>query len=261
MNFFSEMISNIKKHQFLFEELVKRDFKKKYKRTVLGMAWSLLSPLCLLLVMRIVFIHLYGRNTEHFTIYLFCGQLVYQFFSDSTTQGMSTIMGNAGIFTKVKVPKYLFLFAKQVQCLINFGMTLVVFFAFCIFDKIVFTWKLIFLIYPIFIQLVFNLGMCMILSALFVFFRDMQYLWQIALRVILYLSAIFYSVDNFPLEIQKYFMFNPVYVSIRYFRMVVIEQMIPGLGMHLLMLGYAVCALGFGCWMYKKYNTKFLYYV
>ena len=135
------MIGKLKRYQFLFEELVKRDFKKKYKRTVLGMAWSVLSPLLTLLVMRLVFVEFFGRNMEHYTIYLFCGNLVFSYFNESTTQGMQSLMSNASIFTKVNIPKYLFLFAKNVQTLINFGLTLVVFFIFCIFDKITFTWK------------------------------------------------------------------------------------------------------------------------
>ena len=71
------MIAKIKRYQFLFEELVKRDFKKKYKRTVLGMAWSVLSPLLTLLVMCLVFTQFFGRNTPHYITYLFCGNLVF----------------------------------------------------------------------------------------------------------------------------------------------------------------------------------------
>ena len=82
-------VQKLKKYQFLFEELVKRDFKKKYKRTVLGMAWSVLSPLLMLLVMKLVFTQFFGRNTPHYTIYLFCGNIVFSYFNDSTTQGMS----------------------------------------------------------------------------------------------------------------------------------------------------------------------------
>ena len=114
------MFRKLQQHQFLFEELVKRDFKKKYKRTVLGMAWSILSPLLMLLVMRLVFTQFFGRGMEHYTTYLFCGNLVFSYFSESTGQGMTSLMGNAGIFTKVNVPKYLFLFSKNVQTLINF---------------------------------------------------------------------------------------------------------------------------------------------
>lgn len=255
------MFKTLKKYQFLFEELVKRDFKKKYKRTILGMAWSVLSPLLLLLIMRLVFTQFFGRSTPHYTTYLFCGNLVFSFFSDSTNQGMSSLMGNAGIFTKVNVPKYLFLFSKNVQCLINFALTFCVFLFFCILDHIIFTWKFILLLYPIFWLVIFNLGVGLILSALYVFFRDIQYLWAVFTQLLMYMSAIFYTVDKLSYMTQRVFLANPVYVFIRFFRLIVIDASIPSLQYHLLMAGYAIAAFGFGSWIYKKYNHRFLYYV
>ena len=85
------MIKRLLQYRFLFEELVKRDFKKKYKRTVLGMAWSILSPLLTLLVMSLVFTQFFGRSTPHYTTYLFCGNLVFSYFSESTGQGMASV--------------------------------------------------------------------------------------------------------------------------------------------------------------------------
>ena len=126
------MFKEFKKHKFLLEELIKRDFKKKYKRSVLGMGWSVLSPLLMLLVMRLVFTKIFGHGIEHYTTYLFCGNLVFAFFNESTTQGMSSLMSNTSIFSKVNVPKYLFLLSKNMQTLLNFAITLVVFFIFCI---------------------------------------------------------------------------------------------------------------------------------
>ena len=152
------MYDKLSRHRFLFEELVKRDFKKKYKRTVLGMAWSVLSPLLTLLVMKLVFTQFFGRTTAHYTIYLFCGNLIFSYFNEATSQGMSSLMGNAGIFTKVNVPKYLFLLSKNVQTLINFGLTLCVFCVFCVLDNIAFTWKLVMLLYPIVCLVLFNIG-------------------------------------------------------------------------------------------------------
>ena len=255
------MVRKVKKYQFLFEELVKRDFKKKYKRTVLGMTWSVLSPLLNLLVMRLVFTQFFGRTTAHYTIYLFCGNLVFSYFNESTSQGMASLMGNAGIFTKVNVPKYLFLFSKNVQTLINFGLTLSVFFVFCVLDGITFTWKLVCLLYPILCLVLFNVGVGLILSALFVFFRDIQYLWSIFTMLLMYMSAIFYTIDSYEPMVQNLFLVNPVYLFIRYFRKIVIEATIPTAWFHLLMLTDVVIVLSIGCWMYKKYNTKFLYYV
>ena len=255
------MFNKLLRHQFLFEELVKRDFKKKYKRTVLGMAWSVLSPLLMLLVMRLVFTQFFGRGMEHYTTYLFCGNLVFSYFSESTGQGMTSLMGNAGIFTKVNVPKYLFLFSKNVQTLINFGLTLCVFFVFCVLDGITFTWKFICLLYPICCLVLFNVGVGLILSALFVFFRDIQYLWSVFTQLLMYMSAIFYTIDSYSYTVQCLFLLNPLYLFIRYFRKIVIEATIPTVWFHLLVLIDVAIVLGIGCWMYKKYNTRFLYYV
>ena len=251
------MLSKMRRYQFLFEELVKRDFKKKYKRTVLGMIWSVLSPLFTLLVMRLVFTQFFG----HYTTYLFCGNLIFSCFSESSSQGMQSLMGNAGIFTKVNIPKYLFLFSKNIQTFINFILTLGVFFIFCILDKITFTWKFIFLLYPIVCLVLFNIGVGLVLSACFFFFRDIQYLWSIFLQLLMYMSAIFYTIDNYSPMAQNLFLLNPIYLFARYFRKIVIEATIPTIWFHLLMIGDVVIVLTLGCWIYKKYNTRFLYYV
>lgn len=256
-----ERIQKLLGYQFLFEELVKRDFKKKYKRTVLGMVWSVLSPLLTLMVMKLVFTQFFGRNTPHYTIYLFCGNLVFSYFNESTSQGMTSLVGNAGIFTKVNVPKYLFLFSKNVQTLINFSLTLCVFFVFCMVDRITFTWKFICLLYPILMLMLFNIGVGLILSALYVFFKDIQYLWSVFTMLLMYMSAIFYTIDSYSPVTQNAFLVNPVYLFIRYFRKIVIEATIPTVYFHLLMLADVVVVLGLGCWIYKKYNHKFLYYV
>lgn len=255
------MIQKLKKNQFLFEELVKRDFKKKYKRTVLGMAWSLLSPLLMLLVMRLVFTQFFGATMEHYTTYLFCGNLIFACFSESTALGMTSLLENADIFSKVNVPKYLFLLSKNIQGLINFGLTLCVFFLFCVLDGITFTWKLILLVYPVCCLILFNIGVGLILSALFMFFRDIQYLWSVFTQLLMYMSAIFYTIDQYTYTVQCLFLLNPVYLFIRYFRKIVIDATIPTVWFHLLMLADVVIVLALGCWMYKKYNHKFLYYI
>lgn len=170
-------------------------------------------------------------------------------------------MGNANIFTKVNVPKYLFLLSKNVQTLINFGLTLAVFFVFCLLDQITFTWKFILLLYPVLCLVLFNIGVGMVLSALFVFFRDVQYLWTIFTQLLMYMSAIFYTVDIYSPLMQKLFYLNPVYTFISYFRKIVIYGTIPTPWHHGLMLLYAVLAVVVGCIIYRKYNTRFLYYV
>ena len=255
------MVQILRRNQFLFEELVKREFKKKYKGTVLGMIWSLLSPLLTLLVMRVIFGGFFGSSVDNYTTYLFCGNLVFSYFNDSCSLGMLSLRNNADIFTKIKVPKFLFLLAKNVQTLINFAMTLAVFLLFCILDGVAITWKFSLLLYPIICLLLLNIGMGLILSALFVFFRDMQYLWTVFAQLLMYASAIFYTTDGFSHRLQAALHLNPVYLCITYFRQIVLSGAVPGLWFHLMMLLYGLLVLGIGCLLYKKYNHKFLYYL
>lgn len=255
------MFKKMKKYSFLFEELVKRDFKRKYKRTVLGMLWSIVSPLLTLAVMALVFTKFFGNSIEHYIIYLFSGNLLFTFFSDATTGGMRSLLENAGIFSKIDVPKYMFLLSRNVQSLINFGLTLVVYFIFVFADGIMPTWKFIFLLFPVLCLVVLNIGVGMVLSAMYVFFRDVEYLYSVFTMLLNYLSAIFYNVAIFSPTVQKMFYFNPVYTYISYFRKIVLYNDIPSIAHHGLCFGFAILALVIGALVYKKFNYKFLYYV
>lgn len=252
---------NSKQSKFLFEELVKRDFKKRYNRTVLGIMWSVLSPLLMLSVMATIFVHFFGRNTPHYIVYLFSGLVIFNYYTESTNEGMNALMSNAGIFSKINVPKYLFLFSKNVSSLINFGIVLLIYLTFVWFDGITFTLKFLCLIYPIICLIFINLGIGLVLSALFIFFRDIQYLYRLFIQVVMYGSAIFYSIDILPQHLQTLFYCNPIFVCITYFRSIVLHNTVPDLWLHLLLADYAVVLFGIGCWVYKKYNYKFLYYV
>ena len=218
------IINKIKEQRFLFEELTKRDFAKKYKRTVLGILWSVLGPLMTLGVMALVFTQFFGQNMEHYVIYLFCGNLVFNYFKESTFTGMTSLHDNAGIFSKINVPKYMFLLSKNVSSLINFAINVAFLFLFCIIDGVAFNWKFILLLYPIGCLVLFSLGSGLILSALYLMFRDMKYLYDIFTLLLMYLSAIFYSIDVYPLKVQYLFYLNPIYVYIRYFRKIILES-------------------------------------
>lgn len=255
------MLKRLIKYRFLFEELVKRDFKKKYKRTVLGMLWSLLSPLATLLVMSLVFTQLLGRSTPHYTIYLFAGLVNFNYFSDATGGGMRSFIQNADIISKVDVPKYMFLLSRNIQAFINYALTLVIFFVFVAIDGLSFSWQYFLLLYPITCLTVFNIGVGLVLASMMVMFRDMEYLYAIFTQLLMYLSAIFYNVNSFSLNIQYLFYMNPVFVYIRYFRKIVIEATVPEPSFHLLCAFYALVMFGIGCLVYVKTNKKFLYYI
>lgn len=255
------MLSVIRSQGFLFSELVKRDFKKKYKRTYLGMLWSVLSPLLTLFVMRLVFTRFFGRDMPHYTTYLFCGNIVFSYFNESSGGAMTSLLSNSGIFMKVKVPKALFVFSRSVSSLINFSLTFLVFLIFCAVDGVPFTPYFLFISVPILLLILFNLGVGLILSALFVFFRDVQYLWSVFTMLLMYMSAIFYTTDGYSVAVQRLFHLNPIYVYIKLFRTPVLNAALPSARVILLGVFYSLAALALGAFIYKRCDDKFLYYV
>lgn len=225
------------------------------------MGWSILSPLLTMFIMKMVFTQFFGRNTPFYTTYLFGGNLVMSYFKESTRGGMASLMSNANIFSKINLPKYMFILSRNVSALVHFLIILVVYFFFCILDGISFGWHMLMLVFPLLCLMLFNLGIGMILSAMYVFFRDTIHLYDIFLTLLTYVSAIFYTIDGFSPTIQRLFLLNPVYCYIRYFRLVVIDGTIPSLAYHLLCLGYGLLAVLIGSAIYKKNNHKFMYYV
>ena len=251
----------IEKNSFLFEELVKRDFKKKYKRTILGFLWSMLSPLMMLGVISFVFSQFFGRTIEYYVLYILAGQIVFAYFSESTNTGMVSLLNNASIFSKINVPKFLFVLSRNISALINFLLTVIIFFCFVFAYGIKPEWIMLLIFYPIICLIIFNYGIGLILSALFIFFRDMQYLYSLLLQVVMYGSAIFYSIDMLSKSYQTVFYFNPLYLYITFIRDVVIYNKIPELWFVALCGIYALLAMFFGLLIYKKYNYKFVYYI
>ena len=251
----------LSKYSFLFSELVKRDFKKKYKSTYLGMLWSLASPLLTLLIMSLVFTRLFGASTPHYTIYLFCGNICFAYFSDMTSGAMGALLSNSDIITKIKLPCELFVLSRAVTALINFSMTFSVFLLFCAIDKIAFGVHFLFLPVTLLFISAFSLGIGLILSVMFVFFRDIQYLWSVFTMLLMYLSAIFYTTDSFPASVRWLFNLNPLYVYITQLRTVVIGGMIPDGASALLGALYAVLSLLAGIFVYRRLRRKFIMYL
>lgn len=250
----------IKQNRFLFEELTKRDFKKKYKRTLLGVLWSIISPFLTFLVQYFVFGYIFHRLDSGFVIYLLTGTLMFNFFTNATTNGMFSMYSNGPILSKVNVPKSLFVLSSNSAATFNFLLTLIVYFVFMIFCQVNFGIHLVLMLFPILCLIIFNIGMSYILSALFVFFRDMQYLYQIFTMLLMYMSAIFYEVKHFPEELRFVFNINPIYHYISYMRELVMQASVPSFAEHLICMAFALGMLGIGYFVHKKTEQKFVYF-
>lgn len=254
------MVEFIKNYGFLFGQLVKRDFNKKYKRSMLGVVWSLLGPLMNFAVMSIIFTNFFGRTTHRYSVFLFSGLVVFTYFSSATSSGMKSLLSGSSIYSRVNVPKYLFVLTSNTLALINFSFTFIVLLI-IVFRDGLFTFKLIYLIYPITCLTIFNIGVSFFLGTLNVFFNDIEHVYSVVTQTLRYASAIMYSIDTYAPEIQMLFYFNPIYIYILYFREIIIEHTVPGFYIHVLCIVYALIPLFLGITVYKKLNNRFMYYL
>ncbi len=246
-------------YRFLFKQLVKRDFKGRYKRAVLGVLWSMLSPMFTFAAQAIIFSVLFKRGA-HYISYLVVGNVVFHFFTDSANSGMFSMAGNGGILSKINVPKSIFLLSKSVSCLMNFLLTMIIMFIITGIDGIPMRPICAAVIIPMTMMSIFNLGVGYALSTWFVFFKDTQYLFNIFTQVLMYFSAIFYRIDSFAENVRMLFYLNPVYCYITYFRMIVIDGVLPGFKLNIACALYAVIMLFAGMAIFKKSNHKFVFY-
>lgn len=250
----------INQYKFLFKQLVKRDFTGRYKKAFLGVLWSMLSPLFTFAAQAIIFSTLFHHKGDHYISYLVIGNVVYHYFTDATNSGMFSIASNAGIISKIKVPKSIFLLSKSVSCLLNFALTMIIMFTIVFIDGARISWEYLLLIVPIITMTLFNLGVGNILSAWFVFFKDTQYLYGIFTQILMYFSAIFYKITIFPESSQKFFYLNPLYCYISYFRTIIIDNSVPELKVQILGVVYALIVLGIGYIVQKRSSNKYIFY-
>ncbi len=248
-------------YRFLLSRLVKRDFIQRYKKTTLGVVWSILSPLCEFAIMMLVFKNIFGRDTPHYTTYILSGLLLYNYYGNATTSGMTSLLSNAGILNKIKLPTWLFPLSKTISATINFLITCVVLVVFMIIDDITFSWQFVFLLYPAILFFLFNLGVSFLLASLYVFFKDVSYLYSIFNRLVFYCSAIFWKASSLGTVGQSLLHINPIYNFIYYVRSILIDGCIPSNEVHLLLLAQTGILLLIGWTVYTCSKDKFIFYL
>ncbi len=203
----------------LLKQLVMRDIKLKYRRSVLGYLWSILDPLLTMIVTTIVFSSMFKRNIDNFPVYLFCGQLLFNFFRASTSQAMNSINANSSLIKKAYVPKYIFTFSKIISTLIDLLFTMIALLIVMIATGAKFSmYNLLFPI-VIFQLVIFCLGVGLFLAQANVFFKDVQYIYNAVMMAWMYLTPIFYPIEALPKIVRDIIVhFNPLYYYIKQFR-------------------------------------------
>lgn len=248
-----------KKYKFLLYQLVSRDFKTKYKRSVLGVFWSLLNPLLMMSVQYIVFSTLFRFDIPYYAVYLLIGLVFFNFMSEATNQAMVSITGSASLITKVYVPKYIFPVSKVMSALINMLFSMITLYVIIFISGVPLTIYHLMLLFPIICTILFTMGAGLILSSLMVFFRDMQYLYGVFISIWMYLTPIFYPETIMPDRFMWIMECNPMYHFIRYARNIILDCHIPTLRAHIFCLIFALGTLGIGLYIFKKTQNKFIF--
>ena len=266
------VLRTIHKYRFLIEQLVTRDFKIKYKRSVLGVFWSFLNPLLMMIVQYVVFSYLlnFRGTVEHYALYLLCGIVIWNGFNDCSTQSMRSIIGNAHLITKVYVPKYIYPVTKVLSASINVLLSMVplllvtVIYGLIATPKLYLSFAVLLLPLALLLLLVFCIGIGFILSSLMVFFHDIEFLWTVFSTIWMYATPIIYSLEMFESRapwLITVMQFNPMYHYINFVRSIVLYRTAPTF----LEMGItALISLGtfaVGLLIFKKCQDKFVLYL
>ncbi|MDO4841747.1 MAG: ABC transporter permease [Phoenicibacter congonensis] len=243
-----------KKNWFILKTLVGKDFKVKYRRSVLGVVWSVLNPLLMMIVMSAVFSYMFRFNIENFPLYLILGQIMFSLMSDATSGAMQSIIGAASLIQKIRLEKVIF-------SLVNFLFSAIAAVAVMIYFQVIPTWDILFLPLLIVYVVAFSAGLGLILASLAVFFRDVIHLWSVVLTAWTYATPLFYPVELLPEILQQAIQFNPMYQYILYFRNIMMYNITPTIEQNLICIAMAAISLALGIWVFRKTEHKFILYV
>ena len=254
----SKYVQNFKRFQPLLEELVTRDIKIKYRKSVLGVLWTLLNPLLMMIVLTIVFSNLFRFDIEYYPIYLLSGQLVFNFYNESTSNAMSAILGNASLIKKIYVPKYLFVLSRILSSVVNLSASFLALILLMLVMRIPLYCTVVLFIFPLLLLVVFCLGVSLLLAALVVKFRDIMHLYSVFTTALLYLTPVIYTITFLPERVRMLVMLNPITNYVLMFREVMMYGNIPDVGSVILGVAEAFVMLAIGLRVFYKMQDEFI---
>lgn len=249
------------RYKYLLRNLIVKDVKLKYRRSILGILWSVLNPLLMMIVITAVFSSIFKISIENFPIYYLTGSTLFGLLSETTNNSMLSILGAGSLIKKVYIPKYIFPLEKCMFGFINFLFSMIAVVIMYIILGYPIHWTVILFPIPVLYTLVFSIGLGLILSALSVFFRDIIHLYSVLLMAWTYFTPIVYPYESLPENIKTLMQFNPMYHYVQYFRDVLMYNKVPGVEINLLCFAIAFGTLFLGLLFFKKKQNKFILYI
>ena len=249
------------RYRFLLSQLVSRDFKTRYKRSVLGVLWSMLNPLLTMSVQYLVFSNLFKWDVDNYAVYLLIGTVTFNFFSEASQAALSSITGSASLITKVYIPTYVFPVAKVLSSCINLCFSTLALYLIIFLQGM--SLNVYHLLIPVlYVALIlFACGMGLILSALMVYFRDTQFLYGVVIVLWMYLTPLFYPIDIIPENMMGIYSLNPMYQYVTFFRTLVLDAAMPSMTQFAWCFGYAFLFMGIGFVVFRKLKRNFILYI
>ena len=258
---FKDYFSKFYKYRHLLFELVSRDLKVKYRRSVLGLLWSVLNPLLMMLVTTAVFSQIFKFDVENFPAYYLTGALIFNFVSEATMGALGSILNGAALIKKVYIPKYIFPLEKTLFALVNAIFSLIAVAIVFIILKISPSWTMLLFPIPMLYTAVFCIGLGLILATMNVFFRDVGHLYSVWITAWMYLTPIIYPINILPDYALKVVALNPLYYYVDYFRQVMLYHTLPDLRMNLICAISSIVFLLLGVLIFKQHQDKFILHI
>jgi len=249
------------RYSFLIKQLVGRDFKTKYKRSVLGMAWSFLNPLLTMMVQYLVFSTLFRSDIPNYPVYLLSGIVFMNFFNEAVSMGMTSITGNASLIKKVYMPKYIYPVSRVISSLVNFVIALIPLLLVMLITGVWPRPSLLLLAFDILCLLGFVVGMGLLLTTAMTFFQDTQFLWGVVSMMWMYLTPVFYPESIIPAKLLTLYHMNPMYQYITFARICIIDGVSPAPTAYLWCIISSVVVMALGVFVFKKNQDKFVLYL
>jgi ABC-2 type transport system permease protein len=245
----------------LLFSLVARDLKVKYRRSTLGLLWSVLQPLFIMLIVSAVFSNILRVGVENYPAFYITGVLIFGFVSDATNHSLNSIGSASSLLKKVYIPRYIFPLEKCAFAFVNMLFSLIaVALVYLVLRTPLHPTILLFPI-PMLYTAIFSFGLSLVLSAAVVFFKDVAHLYAIWITAWMYLTPILYPLEIIPGILQTILRFNPLLYYVEYARDVMLYGIVPGLGTNLICLGFALSTLAVGLLVFKKTQDRFILHV
>lgn len=259
--------NRLAKDRFILQQLVSKDFKLKYRRSFLGVLWSVLNPLLMMIIMSFVFSYMFKSTVENYPLYLIVGNVTFTLMNDATNGGLGSIIGASSLLKKVKVDRWVFPVQKVLSAVVNFAFSLIAVVVVMLWFRVVPTWHIIWMLVGLVLLMIFCIGISLLIGALAVFFRDMMHLWGVLITAWTYLTPIFWdlslltsnpSVPHYVIWVVKA---NPMYNYLDIMRSAIVYQTSPSATVLIIAAVSAVVSLILGLAVFRKTEHKFILYI